>query len=89
MALVWHKHHGEQTPSPEQELPFKQEFQPDSRTSLCSQSPGSFSMQGYVLQIFLSLRNSKLKMGLTLYINHIFQELLYKAKLYSYWFFYI
>lgn len=42
MALVWHKHHVGQTPNPEQELPFEKEFQQDSRTSLCSQSPGSF-----------------------------------------------
>lgn len=56
MALVWHKHHVEQTPSPEQELPFEKEFQKESRTFLCSQSPGSFPVQGYVSQIFLSLK---------------------------------
>lgn len=73
MALVWRKHHVEQTPNPEQELPFKKEFQQE-RTSLCPQSPGPFSVQGYVLQIFLNLRISKLKMCLTLYINHVFQR---------------
>lgn len=67
MALVWHKHHVGQTPSPEQELPFEKEFQKESRTFPCSQSSGSFPVQGYVSQIFLRLKLLNWKMCLTRY----------------------